>query len=88
MENNDLTTVYEELIEGNLSEAMAAMEVYLSKYKNQAYSVRLYAIQADFQRMADYWKQGYKDPQLPSLYSQLLHRLCHLRRCRIEPCYQ
>ena len=75
MENNDLTTVYEELIEGNLSEAMAAMEVYLSKYKNQAYSVRLYAIQADFQRMADYWKQGYKDPQLPSLYSQLLHRL-------------
>ena len=75
MENKDLLSVHDWLIEKNLSSAMSAMEIYLSKYPNQAYSDRFYAIEADFQRMADYWKQGYKDPQLPTLYTQLLHRL-------------
>ena len=75
IENNDLLDVYDRLLEKNLSGAMSAMEIYLSKYPNQACRDRLYAIQADFQRMADYWKQGYKDPQLPTLYTQLLHRL-------------
>ena len=75
MENKDLLSVHDWLIEKNLSSAMSAMEIYLSKYPNQAHSDRFYAIQADFERMADYWKQGYKDPQLPTLYTQLLHRL-------------
>ena len=73
--NEDLQNVYEGLLVKDLSGAMSAMEVYLSKYPNQAYSDRLFAIQVDFHRMADYWKQGYKDPQLPALYAQLLHRL-------------
>ena len=63
------------ILDGNLPEAIEAMEIFLSKYPNQAYSERLYGIRADLQRMADYWKQGYKDPQLPTLYMQLLHRL-------------
>ena len=75
MENKDLLDVYDGLLDKNLSSAMSALEIYLSKFPNQACSDRLYAIQADFQRMADYWKQGYKDPQLPTLYTQLLHRL-------------
>ena len=75
MENKDLLDVYDGLLDKNLSSAMSAMEIYLSKFPNQACSDRLYAIQADFHRMADYWKQGYKDPQLPTLYTQLLHRL-------------
>ena len=75
MKNGDLLDVYDGLIDKNLSSAMSAMEIYLSKFPNQACSDRLYAIQTDFQRMADYWKQGYKDPQLPTLYTQLLHRL-------------
>lgn len=75
MMNNDLMDVYDRLNSKGLSSAISAMEIYLSKYPNQALSDRLYAIQADFQRMADYWKQGYKDPQLPTLYTQLLHRL-------------
>ena len=74
-ENNDLLDVYDWLLDKNLSSAMSAMEIYLSKYPNQSCSDRLHAIQADFQRMTDYWKQGYKDPQLPTLYAQLLHRL-------------
>ena len=73
--NSDLIDVYDRINGKELSNAMSAMEIYLSKYPNQAYSDRLYAIQADFQRMADYWKQGYKDPQMPTLYTQLLHRL-------------
>ena len=75
MENKDLLSVHDWLIEKNLSSAMSAMEIYLSKYPNQAHSDRFYAIQADFERMADYWKQGYKDSQMPTLYTQLLHRL-------------
>ena len=73
--NNDLITVYEALMEKRLPEAMSAMDIHLSKRPNQIDSDRLYAIRADFQRMTDYWKKGYKDPQLMALYNQLLARL-------------
>ena len=62
-------------MEKRLPEAMSAMDIHLSKRPNQIDSDRLYAIRADFQRMTDYWKKGYKDPQLMALYNQLLARL-------------
>ena len=75
MKNRALDVVYEWLLRRNLSEALTAMESYLSSYSAAQDADRLYAIQADFQLMSDYWKRGFKDPQLPHLYDNLLRRL-------------
>ena len=75
IKNQTLDVVYEWLLRRNLSEALAAMEWYLSTHSGEQNADRLYAIQADFQLMADYWKRGFKDPQLPHLYDNLLRRL-------------
>jgi tetratricopeptide (TPR) repeat protein len=74
-ENRALDVVYEWLLKRNLSEALAAMESYVSSYSGAHGADRLYAIKADFQLMSDYWKRGFKDPQLPNLYDSLLRRL-------------
>lgn len=73
--NRALDAVYEWLLRRNLSKALTAMESYLSSYSAAQDGDRLYAIQADFQLMTDYWKRGFKDPQLPHLYDNLLRRL-------------
>jgi tetratricopeptide (TPR) repeat protein len=73
--NSALDIVYEWLLKRNLSEALQAMEGYLSSYSGPQEADRLYAIKADFQLMSDYWKRGFKDPQLPNLYDSLLRRL-------------
>ena len=73
--NRALDAVYQWLLRRNLGEALLAMESYLSSYSGVQDMDRLYAIQADFQLMSDYWKRGFKDPQLPHLYDNLLRRL-------------
>ena len=73
--NHALDAVYGWLLRRNLSEALTAMESYLSSYTGGQDADRLYALQADFQLMSDYWKRGFKDPQLPQLYDNLLRRL-------------
>lgn len=74
-DNRALDAVYKWLLKRNLSEALTAMESYLSSYSGTNDVDRLYAIKADFQLMSDYWKRGFKDPQLPQLYDSLLRRL-------------
>ena len=75
MENNRLQDVYGHLLSRNLPNAMDAMENYLSTYLHETDRDRLYAIRSDFQLMADYWKRGYKDPQVTALYENLLRRM-------------
>ena len=70
-----MDVVYDWLLKRNLSEALTAMEGYLVSYSGPNDVDRLYAIKADFQLMADYWKRGFKDPQLENLYDSLLRRL-------------
>ena len=74
-ENQTLEEVYVCLTERNLSQALMAMEVFISSYAGPGDAERLYAIQSDLQLMSDYWKRGFKDPQLPNLYDTLLRRL-------------
>ena len=74
-DNRALDAVYKWLLKRNLSEALTAMESYLSSYSGTNDVDRMYAIKADFQLMSDYWKRGFKDPQLPQLYDSLLRRL-------------
>ncbi len=59
----------------NLSAAINGLESFLSVHPNQINSDRLHAVRTDYQLMADYWKRGFKDPQLPALYQSLLQRL-------------
>ena len=75
VENESLNIVWEHLIERNLTGSITAMEAYLSARRQQADSDRLFAIRTDFELMADYWKRGFKDPQLQTLFDNLLGRL-------------
>ena len=75
MENQDLKAVYQSLCQRDLTEAMSNMDIFLSKYRSQVDADILNAIRTDFQLMSDYWKRGYKDPLLPSLYQTLLRRM-------------
>jgi len=75
MENGDLKRVYEKLRQRNLADAIRAMEIYLSKRRSQANTDKLYAIEADLQRMVGYWRQGYRDPQAAEVYQGLLERM-------------
>ncbi len=73
--NESLNQVNAHLCKGNLGEALSDMESFLSAYPQRTDNDRFYAIKADFQLMADYWKRGYKDPQLSALFQALLQRL-------------
>ena len=51
----------------NLSAAISELEAFLSVHPHQVNSDRLHALRTDYRLMADYWKRGFKDPQLPAL---------------------
>ena len=71
----NLKSVFDYLEARNLGAAIIGLENYLTIHPNQVNSDRLHAIRTDCQLMADYWKRGFKDPQLPSLFQALLQRL-------------
>ena len=73
--NETLNQVYDWLTKRNLSQAMTEMGIYLSGRQQSNDSHRLEAIRSDFDMMTDYWKRGYKDPQLSGLYTNLLRRM-------------
>lgn len=75
MDNGDLKTVYFCLCDNDLLGAMSAMQIYLSKHWNEADLYRLNAIRSDFELMTDYWKRGYKDPQIQPLYKKFLNQM-------------
>lgn len=72
--NETLNTVLSHLLARRLGSALDALDTFLASHPNQSDADRLFAIRTDFRVMTDYWKQGYKDAQLPSLYENLLHR--------------
>lgn len=75
MENETLKDVYNSLLRRNLSDALKQMAIYLSTRPRHNDGHRLEAVRADFQLMTDYWKRGFRDPQLPALYENLLRRM-------------
>lgn len=70
-----LDVLLSHLVHSDLMSAIKEMENYLAAHPHQINSDRLYAIKADYQMMIDYWRKGFKDPQLPSLCKKLLHRM-------------
>ena len=73
--HQSLTAIFDHLKSRNLSAAINELEAYLSVHPHQVNSDRLHALRTDYQLMADYWKRGFKDPQLPALYQTLLQRM-------------
>ena len=73
--NEALSLLLDGLFDRDLGSAISAADIYLSVHPNQIYSDRLQAIRSDYQRMTDYWRRGYKDPQLNGLYDNLLKRM-------------
>lgn len=73
--NEALNFILTQLLRRNLGEAITAMDNFLAIYPHQVNADRLFAIRSDYQLMADYWRRGFKDPQLPSLYDTLLKRM-------------
>ena len=73
--NEALDTVLDHLLNRNLGEAIVAMDNFLAVHPHQINTDRLFAIKTDYQLMADYWRRGFKDPQLPQLYENLLRRM-------------
>ena len=59
----------------DLWQAIKHMENYLALHPHQINSDRLFAIKTDYQMMMEYWRNGFKDPQVPQLYEKLLHRM-------------
>ena len=74
-QHEGLVQVYDLLISRDLGGAITALESFLAVHPHQINTDRLYAIRSDYEMMADYWKRGYKDPQLQSLYDNLLRRM-------------
>ena len=68
------TRIFNHIKNHNLSGAITELEAFLAAHPHQVNSDRLHAIRTDMQLMADYWKRGFKDPQLPSLYQKLMQR--------------
>ena len=72
---SDLNKVFQNIKANNLSGAISELEIFLSSHPHQVNSDRLHAILTELQLMADYWKRGFKDPQLPNLYQKLMQRM-------------
>ena len=75
VQSESLNQVFGYLKSRRLGEAIQALEAFLSVHPHQINTDRLFAIRTDYQLMADYWRRGFKDPQLPSLYENLLQRM-------------
>ena len=73
--NEALNLILTSLLRRDLGEAITATDNFLAIHPHQVNIDRLFAIRTDYQLMADYWRRGFKDPQLPSLYDTLLKRM-------------
>lgn len=75
IQNEALDMILDALLKRNLGESITATDNFLAVHPHQVNTDRLYAIKADYQLMADYWRRGYKDPQMTGLYDNLLRRM-------------
>ena len=73
--NDQLDNTLQLICEGKLGAAMVSIENYLYTYPHPKENERMQSINDDYKLMADYWKRGFKDPQLQQIYQRLLQRL-------------
>ena len=76
--NKELDDILRLIDNRRLSGAMEALATFGCKYPELNIGERLDSIRGDYERMAGYWSQGYRDPQLDSIYDELLRRVYRL----------
>ena len=93
MERNEaLKRVMAALATRNIGQALTEINNYLVVYPQSQPMAEFNALRNEYEIMARYWRQGYKDPQLGDNYSRLLQRvyslyadLSHWRRINNSP---
>jgi len=74
-QNDTLQSIIGMICQLRFGKAAAELENYLLTHPQQGDMDRLQSIKADFALMAQYWQEGYDDPQREALYLNLLRRL-------------
>ncbi len=79
MERNDsLKRVLSCLADRNLGGALTELRNFFALYSQPQAEAELEPLLAEYQMMSNYWKRGYKDPQLEANFNRLLQRTCQL----------
>ncbi|MDO4934967.1 MAG: hypothetical protein Q4E71_10250, partial [Prevotella sp.] len=76
--NKELDDIIKQFAEQRLSVMMNRFGAFVSKYPELNLGEPLDGIRSDYDRMADYWATGYRDPQLEWIYNSLTRRLYSL----------
>ena len=76
--NKELDDILRLLDSRRLSEAMELLGTFGCKYPELNLTGPLDDIRSDYERMSGYWSMGYRDPQLDSIYDELLRRVYRL----------
>ncbi len=79
MEHNDaLKRVLAALSNRNAGRALTEMANFLAVWPNSSQQAELDSLRNEYELMARYWRQGFKEPQLQALYDGMLHRIYSL----------
>ena len=73
--NEALNTIIADVTARQLGRAIGHLENYLYTFVQPQATEQLQLIKSDYRLMADYWQQGYDDPERGQLYDRLLRRL-------------
>ena len=73
--NEALNAIVSDIQSRQLGKSISQLENYLLTYAQPQASSQLEDIKADYERMSDYWQNGYDDPHRERLYDQLLRRM-------------
>lgn len=76
--NKELGGIFALLDRRALSVAMENMATFGCKYPEMGLEAGLDEIRADYMRMTEYWANGFRDPQLDSIYDGLVLRMYRL----------
>ena len=66
------------LVKHDIGNALSALKKHIAQHDLTAFSNEAESIESDFRLMCSYMLRGYKDPQLESVYSELLRRVFRL----------
>ena len=76
MEHNDaLRRVLASLSKRDAGRALTDIANFLAVWPNSAQQAELDALRNEYELMARYWRQGFKEPRLQELYDGILHRI-------------
>ncbi len=76
--NKELIGIFRNIGDGRLPLAMEMLESFGSRYPELSLDEAMAGIKDDYRRMADYWADGYRDPQFTEIYAGLGRRLYRL----------